>query len=64
MKTDTWEEHALHFVNPDPNCSDCFAELPDCRYSDCQGDGKVHHGGDVNVCDMCSKVAEGYDAGI
>ncbi len=60
---DTYLEHDLHFLKPDRNCSDCHSELPDCRYTDCRGDGKVHHGGSLNVCDKCTSWADGFDIG-
>lgn len=63
MKNDTWEEHDLHFGAFDNNCSDCFSELQDCKFTDCRGNGKVEPESLVDTCGACTRYAESFDIG-
>lgn len=34
-----------------------------CKFTDCKGDGFVHHGGEVDTCEACQHYSEEFDIG-
>lgn len=60
---DNYFEHDLHYEY-DSHCSTCYSLAVDCKFTDCQGDGKVHDVKSlVDTCEACTAHANSVDTG-